>query len=122
MVALAFAADLVWAAAFADRMDEFDAVGVAHTKEGWLSQKTAREFAMFDQKTEQPRALGQVRKQVAQLLLEPAVESAATIAPQGLKNANSYNFTGVKVGQGVLVDIAQCLIDTGEQLKGKDDS
>src|SRR6516165_2986156 len=108
MVQHAFAADLLGTAAFADRMDQLDAVGVNDPKHGRSGQEDLRPVLMGLQKTKEPGALGEAGKQRPIVARQPAIKGPV---PHPLRACNSPKVTtslGQRWASGCLGMVRSC--------------
>src|SRR5215471_10456609 len=94
MIGEPFVTDLLRAAAFADGVDELDAVSVDHPEHGWSGQEGPRPVLMRLEKAEEPGALGEARKQGAIVARQPAMERPVPHAFQGMQQSQSDHLTG----------------------------
>src|SRR5262245_30034622 len=115
MVRHAFAADLLGTAAFADRMDQLDAVGVNDPKHGRSGQEALRPILMGLEKPKEPGALGEVGKQRAIIARQPAIEGAVAHPFEGMQPPQGDHLTGPEVRLRMFGDGAHLLIDLVEQ-------
>src|SRR4029453_14388285 len=115
MVGEAFAADLPGAAAFADGMDQLNAVGVNDAEYGRSGQEDLRPVVMRREEPKEPGALGQAGKQRPIVARQPAIEGPVAHAFQRMQQPQGDHLTGPEVGFGVFGDGAQLLIDLVEQ-------
>src|SRR5262249_9733730 len=115
----AFAADLLRAPAFADGMDQLDAIGVNAPEHGRGGQERPRPVLMGLEETKEPGALGKPRKQRPIVARQPAIEGAVADAFEGMQEPQGDHLTGPEVGLGMFGDGAQLLIDLREQRRDK---
>src|SRR5213596_1489997 len=111
MVGEAFAADLVGAAAFADGMDQLDAVGVNDPEHGRGGQEGGRPVLMGLQEAKEPRPLGELWKQGPIVARQPAIEGAVAPAFEGVEEPQGDHLAGPEAGLGMFGDGWQLLID-----------
>lgn len=95
-ITLAFLPDLLRRAAFADRMNEFNAIAVRDGKESGRAQEAIRPVAMCGEQALQAGAAGQARKQVRELAVEPAVKVAKASAFEREHRPDRDEFAGVE--------------------------
>src|SRR5262249_30410799 len=119
MVGQAFAPDLLRAAPLAHGMDQLDAVGVNDAEHGRSSQESPRPVVMGLQEAEEPRPLGEARKQRAIVARQPAIERTIPDAFERMQEPERHHLTGPEVRLGVFGDGAQLLIDLVEQSSDK---
>jgi hypothetical protein len=114
-----FAADLLRAAAFADGVDELDAIGVNDTQHRRLSQESLCPILMGREEAKEPRPLGEVGKQRAIVAGQPAIEGPVAPAFEGMEQPQGDDLTGPEVGLVVFGDGAELLVDLVEQCRDK---
>src|SRR5256885_2292449 len=115
MVGEAFAADLVGAAAFADGMDQLDAVGVDDPEHGRGGQEGGRPVLMGLQEAKEPRPLGELRKQGPIVARQPAIEGAVAPAFEGVEEPQGDHLAGPEAVLGMFGGGWQLLIDLVEK-------
>src|SRR4029434_9433510 len=115
----AFAADLLGTAAFAHGVNQLDAVGVNDPKHSRSGQEDLCPVLMGLQKTKEPGALGEARKQRAIITRQPAIEGAVAHAFEGMQQPQGDHLTGPEVRLRMFGDGAQLLIDLVEQGRDK---
>src|SRR4029453_9749295 len=76
----AFAADLLRAAAFTDRMDQLDAIRVNDPKDRWGGEEDPCPVVMGPEEAKEPGALGKVGKQRPIVTRQPAIEGSVAHA------------------------------------------
>src|SRR5262249_40349109 len=119
MVGEAFPADLLGAAAFADGMDQLNAIGVDDTQHRWGGQEDFRPVVMRLEETKEPGPLGEMGKQGPIVACQPAIEGPVAPAFEGMQEPQGHHLTGPEVGLGMFGDSAQLLIDLIEQRRDK---
>jgi hypothetical protein len=87
MVGEPFAADLLGAAAFADGVNELDAIRVDDAEHGRRGQENPRPVLMGLEETKEPGALGEVGKQRPIVARQPAIERPVPDALVGRRKA-----------------------------------
>lgn len=95
-IAFAFLADLLLGTAFADRVNEFNAVAIGDGKEGRCVEKTLCPVPMCGEQALHACATGQARKQMRELALKPAVKVPKASALEREQGADSNHFTRIK--------------------------
>src|SRR5262245_54975140 len=119
MVRHAFAADLLGTAAFADGVNQLDAIGVNDPKHRRGGQEALCPVPMGLQKTKEPGALGQAGKQRPIVARQPAIEGAVAHTFQGMQQPQGDHLTGPEVRLRMFGDGAYLLIDLIEQRRDK---
>src|SRR5262249_49591517 len=117
----AFAAHLLGAAAFADGVNELDAIRVDDAEYGRSGQENLRPVLMGLQETKEPRPLGEVGEQRPIVARQPAIEGPVASAFEGVQESQGDHLTGPEVRLRVFGDRAQLLIDLIEQRRDKID-
>src|SRR5262249_39325180 len=102
-------------AAFADGVNELDAVGVDNPEHRWDGQEGPRPVLMGLEEAEEPGALGEPGQQRPIVARQPAMEGPVPHPFQGMQQPQGDDLTGPEVGFGVCGDGAQLLIDLIEQ-------
>src|SRR5207249_2536511 len=82
-VGQAFAPDLLWASAFPDGVDQFDAIAVCYSQHRRVSQETCCPLLVSGKQSEQAGALRQLREQWQVIALDPVVESPTRYSLDG---------------------------------------
>src|SRR5262249_26546391 len=107
----AFAADLPGTAAFANGMDQLDAIRVNAPKDRRGGEEAPCPVVMGPEETKEPGALGEAGKQGPIVACQPAVERPVAHAFEGMQQPQGYDLTGPEVCLGVCGEGAQLLID-----------
>src|SRR5215471_11209561 len=115
MIREAFPANLLGAAAFADGVNEFDAIRVNDAEHGRRGQENLRPVLMGLQETKEPRPLGQAGEQRPIVARQPARERPVPDAFERMQQPQGDYFTGPKVRLRMFGNGAQLLIDLREQ-------
>jgi hypothetical protein len=114
MIREAFPADLLRAAAFADRVDQLNAIRVDDAEHGRGGQERPRPVLMGLEETKEPGALGKPRKQRPIIARQPPIEGAVADAFERMQQPQGDHLTGPEVGLRVFGDGTQLLIDLVE--------
>ena len=85
MIGETFAADLLRTPAFADGMDQLNAIGVDDTQHRWGGQEDFRPVVMRLEETKEPGPLGEVGKQGPIVACQSAIEGAVAHAFDGMQ-------------------------------------
>ena len=115
MVRHAFAADLLGTAAFADGVNQLDAVCVNDPKHGRSGQEDLRPVLVRREEAAEPGALGEAGKQGPRVARHLAMERPVPHAFEGMQQSQGDDLTGPEVRLGVFGDGVQLLIDLVEQ-------
>src|SRR5215468_5490739 len=119
MVGEAFPANLLGAAAFADGVNELDAIRVDDAEHRRRSQENLRPVLMGLQEPKEPRPLGEAGEQRPIVACQPAIEGPVASAFEGVQESQGDHLTGPEVRLRVFGDRAQLLIDLREQRRDK---
>src|SRR5262249_26995480 len=93
------------AAAFADGVNELDAIRVDDAEHGRSGQENLRPVLMGLQETKEPGALGEAGKQRPIVARQPAIEGTVAHALEGMQEPQGHHFTGPEVGLGMFGDV-----------------
>src|SRR5215467_3209226 len=115
MIGEPFTTDLLRAAAFADGVNELDAVGVDHPEHGRSGQEGPRPVLMRLEKAEEPGALGEARKQGAIVARQPAMERPVPHAFEGMQHPQGDYLTGPEARLRMFGQVVELLIDVAEK-------
>ena len=96
-VRLALLADLSFAAALANGVDQLHAVAVDDREEGRIAQEPCAIVLMAFQQSLQPRSLWQLAEQLAIVSLQPTVERAKVAALESEKDTDCYDSATVLI-------------------------
>src|SRR6185437_3489567 len=116
MTTIAFAPDLLRTTALAPRMNQFDAIGVDHGKEGRIGQKLLGPRLVRAQGAQQPRAVGQSRKERLIITREPAIKAAETAAFERAEQTEGDDLARPQLGLRMLGASAEAIIDQTEEV------
>src|SRR5262249_23644499 len=119
MVRFPFAPDLPPTPAFAQGMQQFNAVAIDHAQERRGSQELVRPVPVAGQQAKQPRPLRQGRKQFAPIPVQPAIKCPIPDPFEGKENSPRDNFARPQVRQGMFGDVRHGFIYPIEQLTDK---
>src|SRR2546421_3764633 len=97
MVREAFAANLLWAATLADRMDQLDPIGVDDAEHGRSGQEDLCPVVMRLEETKEPGPLGGAGKQPPIITRQPAIEGPAAPAFERMQQPQGDHLTGPEV-------------------------
>jgi hypothetical protein len=118
-VGLALLADLLSAASFTARVDQFNAIAVDDAEQGRLGHELFAEMSMGVEQSIEACPLGQLGEQVPKIPLQPAVKRSVTDTLEGEQQGQGYDFTGVQFGLCVLGNVQHPVIHTAEQFDDK---
>jgi hypothetical protein len=104
---------------FAPGMQQLDPVGIRHPQQARFGQKAVGPRPMGAEQPKQARPLGQARKPVAQVALDPTIIGAFPHAFQAKQHSQCYQFTWIQSGLAVFGYIAQLGIYLQEQFQHK---
>jgi hypothetical protein len=119
LVGQPFLADLLRAASLAPGMNQFDAVTVNDAEQRRRGQKAVNPLLMRVEEAKQPCSMRQVRKQMRQITLDPAVEGPVAHPLEGKQQSQRDHFTGIQPGLGMLPGLRHLVVHTAEQFYGK---
>ena len=88
--------DLGTAAAFPDRVDQFDTIGINDTQQGRGNQEVITPVLVLTQQSEETGAVGQLRKHIPMVLGQPSVESPVAHPFDDEEQANVVTSLGLK--------------------------
>src|SRR5499425_1467223 len=94
----AFAANLLRAAAFADGVNELDAIRVDDAEHGRRGQENLRPVLMGLQETKEPRPLGQTGEQRPRVARQPAIEGPIPAPFERMQESQGHHLTGPEAG------------------------
>src|SRR5262249_46781687 len=114
-VRFAFLANLALASAFASRMDQLDAIGVQHRKEGRVAEERQHIFGVVAKQALEPRAFGQLGKEATVIGVQPAIKGAKPATFQAKEQSDRDNLTGVQMSVGTLVDVTKLVVYYAKQ-------
>src|SRR5215471_545693 len=115
----AFPANLLGAAAFADGVNELDAIRVDDAEHRRRGQEDLRPVLMGLQETKEPGTLGEAGEQWPIVARQPAIERPVASAFEDVQESQGDHLTGPEVRLRVFGDGAQLLIDLREQRRDK---
>src|SRR5262245_14116134 len=115
----AFAADLLRTAAFADGVNELNAIGIDHPQHRWGGQEGLRPVVMGPQEAKEAGALGEVGKQRPIIPRQPAIEGPVAPALEGMQEPQGHHFTGPETGLGVFGDVGYLVRDLAKYGRDK---
>src|SRR5712691_6546128 len=111
----AFPANLLRATAFADGVNELDAIRVDDSEHGRRRQEGLRPVLMGLEEAKEPGALGKLGKQRPIVARQPPIEGAVADAFERVQQSQGDDLAGPEVGLGGCGDGAQLLIDLIKQ-------
>ena len=114
MIGEPFPTDLLRAAAFADGVNELDAIRIDDAKHRRGGQEGLRPVLMGLEEAKEAGALGEAGKQRPIVTRQPPIEGAVADAFERVQQPQGDDLTGPEVGLGVFGDGAQLLIDLTE--------
>src|SRR5262249_12851537 len=114
-----FPANLLGAAAFADGVNELDAIRVDAPEHGRRGQENLRPVLMGLQEPKEPRPLGQTGEQRPIVARQPAIEGTIPDPFERMQESQGDHLTGPEEGLRMFGDRAQLLIDLREQRRDK---
>ena len=121
MIGESLPTDLGWAAAFPNRMDQFDAVTVHNAQQGGGRQEQQGPLPMGLELAKQPGPLGQARKQGLVVPRQPTIKRPVADPFKGVQHAQRDHFTGPQRGLGMLGQGFHPIIDPAEQVRDQVD-
>src|SRR5262245_18860659 len=107
MIGQAFAPDLLWATAFADGVNQLNAIGIDHPKHRWGSQECLRPGLMRLEEAKEAGALGEPGKQRPIVACQPAIEGTVAHTFEGMQEPKGHYFTGPEIGLRVFGGVRQ---------------
>src|SRR5712691_6805920 len=110
----AFTADLLGAAAFAHRMDQFDAIRVDDAEHRRRGQEGLCPVLMRPEEAKEASALGELGKQRAIVACQPPIKRTVADAFERMQEPQGDDLTGPEVSLGVFGDAGQMVIDLTE--------
>jgi hypothetical protein len=116
MATVAFPSPLVWAAARAPGMDQFDAVRVDHGKAGGSSQKLLRPGLVCAQRAQETRAVGQSGKERLLVAREPAIQAAEAAAFKRAEQPECDELARPQLGLRMFGARTEAIIDEAEEV------
>ena len=114
-----FLADLLLAAAFPARVEQFDAIGVDQTNERRVGHKALGPMPVGVEQPKQTCAHGQLWKQLPVVSLQPAIKGAIAHPFEGEQNGNRDYFAGIETGLRMLLRIGHLIIHAAKQVDDK---
>lgn len=107
-------AELLGAAAPADRMDQFDAIAVHNAQPRELRQEPEGQLPMGLQAAEEPGAFRQARKQGSVVLANPAIKGPLAHALDCEQHPQGNEFAGPERRLGMLGEVQHPIVDAAE--------
>jgi hypothetical protein len=111
----AFAADLLRAAAFADRVNQLNPIRVDDPEHRRGSQEDLGPVLMGREETKKPGAFGELGKQRPIVARQPAIERTVASAFERMQQPQGDHLTGPEAGLGMFGEACQLVIDLTEQ-------
>src|SRR5262249_7803825 len=115
MIGEPFAAHLLGAPAFADGMDQLDAIRVDDPEHRRGGQEDLRPVLMGSEEAEEARPLGEAGEQWPIVARQPPIKRPVAPAFERMQESQGDHLTGPEVGLRVFGDGAHLLIDLIEQ-------
>jgi hypothetical protein len=114
MVGEAFPANLLGAAAFADGVNELDAIRVDDAEHRRRGQENLRPVLMGLQEAKEPGALGEAGEQRPIVARQPAIEGTIPDPFERMQQSQGHHLTGPEEGLRMFGDGAYLFIDLVE--------
>lgn len=118
-VRLAFASDLLWAASFSSRVNQFDAIGVDDAQHRRFSQEQVYPPAMRVEQAEETCSARQVGKQIAPISVQPAIESTVSDSLERKEQGQGDHFAGIERSLAMLAHIGHQVVYATKQFCDK---
>jgi hypothetical protein len=115
----AFASDLLFAASFAARMQQFNPEAIRQSQQTGRCQEGLCPYPMCFQGAKQARAFRQAGKQRSEVVAEPAIEGAATHPFERKDPANCDQLAGIQVSLRMFYNFWHLIIHAAKQMNDK---
>ena len=119
VVAFAFLADLPFASAFSDGVDELDSIAISHPQDSWLSQEAICPCRMSFQESEKPCSFREIWEEMGVISQEPPIKCSLAYSFDGKQQANGDYLARIKLALRMLGDISHLIIYPAEEMYDK---